>query len=120
MIKVVVVATETGDEETLLKSEGLLGDKEPRIGVIEMDDFIRSLIKATASSIVSPSNLKIEIGGTVYIASGEKPDEKIVCFNVLANEIDSGKEGLMKIIIKTAINPDIGELPPTTKVDDSD
>jgi hypothetical protein len=105
LIKVVVVAADSGDEEFLLQGEGLLDKDKHRSAVIEMDDFISSLIQAMASSINSPSHLKIEIGGTIYIAMGTEKEEKIVCFNVLNNEDHSNKEGLMKLTIETEVSP---------------
>jgi hypothetical protein len=102
MIKVIVVSTDIGDEETLLGEAQLLGNQEARNEVVEMDDLISSLIQSVSGSVVENSKLKLEIAGTIKITAGAEPNQKLVCFNVHNESVNEGY-GSMKLTIETDV-----------------
>lgn len=103
MIKVLVVSTELGEEDTLLgESEGY--EAETHDQAVEMGELVGALVHSLAEKVKRESKLVIELAGSVKLTGGAKAEAKFLCFNIGAS---AGAEhtNTLKMTLETTIDP---------------
>jgi hypothetical protein len=104
MMKILLMSTEYGEEETLL-SESHFNDSDLKNEVVELNELLKALSDNISSSIASESKLIIELMGDVRMKGGAEVGAKVLCLNLfnLSGEIE--KKNSMKITLETSLLP---------------